>query len=73
MDPQAAWVDFLYAIHDRDLHTAAGIAQDLIDWYNKGGFHPPAAANRTLPNAARAKDILISFRRLYRLAEEICN
>lgn len=42
MDPNAAWADFIEAIHDGDNEAAAECLDNLREWRLKSGFAPLA-------------------------------
>lgn len=39
MDPFATWLEFLDACDNQCVETAINRLDDLISWYEKGGFH----------------------------------
>jgi hypothetical protein len=40
MDPNAALSDLFEALVEDDLHTVHLLATSLIEWLDRGGFHP---------------------------------
>lgn len=69
MNPVAVWQDFLFALKDRDFHSAADFAQTLLNLYAADCVTPRFVGNRHLPGPKGAKEMLTAFRRLYSLAE----
>lgn len=47
MDPQAAWIEMLEAVVQRDWDQALERAEGLLEWMRKGGV-PPQTAGITM-------------------------